>query len=240
MNQNGHSRGINWTHPIKRGHESGCSIDITDIDGYIPENDRERSERAINKSGRYAKENGNTRDAINGHLTTNYNENGYRKKRQRIFSETFEETPILIAVMTYLNYGLLVLVGLIRDILRSIGIEKEKDYTEPKRPGFVPLYQSWENFYTRNLYRRGRDCWNRPICSVAGPTMDVLETTTHDHWWSSEITGKSRKVINLGSYNYLGFSDCKGPCTDAVDKITQKYGVGTCGSRLELGNILNN
>lgn len=56
----------------------------------------------------------------------------------------------------------------------------------------------------------------------------------------SRITGKSRKVINLGSYNYLGFTDCKGPCTDAVDKITQKYGVGTCGSRLELGNILNN
>jgi hypothetical protein len=56
------------------------------------------------------------------------------QKRQRIFNETFEETPILIAVMTYLNYGMLVLVGYIRDILRSIGIEKEKDYTEPKRP----------------------------------------------------------------------------------------------------------
>ena len=36
--------------------------------------------------------------------------------------------------MTYLNYGMLVLVGYIRDILRSIGIEKEKDYTEPERP----------------------------------------------------------------------------------------------------------
>ena len=79
MNQNGHSPGIDWTHPIKRGHESGCSIDITDRDGYIPENDRKHSEGAINKSGIYAKENGNTRDVINGHLTTNYNENGYRK-----------------------------------------------------------------------------------------------------------------------------------------------------------------
>lgn len=79
MNQNGHSPGIDWPHPIKRGHESGCSIDITDRDGYIPENDRKRSEGAINKSGIYAKENGNTRDVINGHLTTNYNENGYRK-----------------------------------------------------------------------------------------------------------------------------------------------------------------
>lgn len=52
--------------------------------------------------------------------------------------------------------------------------------------GFVPLYQSWENFYTRNLYRRVRDCWNRPICSNPGATMDVLERTSKDHWWGCE------------------------------------------------------
>lgn len=158
-------------------------------------------------------------------------------KSKKMFHETFEETPIWIAVMTYLSYGMLVLVGHIRDVLRSIGIEKTKAYTEPKRPGFVPLYQSWENFYTRNLFRRVRDCWNRPICSAAGATMDVLETRTRDHWWSSEITGKKNRVINLGSYNYLGFSDCQGPCTDAAEQSTKTYGVSTCGSRQELGYL---
>ena len=52
--------------------------------------------------------------------------------------------------------------------------------------GFVPLYQSWESFYTRNLYRRIRDCWNRPIGSVAGATMDVLERKSHDYGWNFE------------------------------------------------------
>jgi len=49
------------------------------------------------------------------------------------------------------------------------------------------------------------------------------------------LNGKKKKVINLGSYNYLGFSDSKGPCATAVDKATKKYGLGTCSSRQELG-----
>lgn len=183
----------------------------------------------------------------NGHkLTTNgtYPENGHTKSSnknisegQKVFKESFEETPLVIAILTYLCYGILVLTGHIRDFLRNTGLESDKACTEPKLPGFVPLYQSWESFYTRHVYRRIRDCWNRPICGVAGATMDVMERTTQDHWWSSEMTGKKHNVINLGSYNYLGFSDCKGPCADAAVKITQDYGVGTCGSRQELGYL---
>ena len=29
--------------------------------------------------------------------------------------------------------------------------------------GWPPLLQDWENFYTRRLYHRIQDCWNRPI-----------------------------------------------------------------------------
>lgn len=50
----------------------------------------------------------------------------------------------------------------------------------------MPLFQSWESFYTRNLYRRVRDCWNRPIGSVAGAEMDILERVSYDHGWNFE------------------------------------------------------
>lgn len=43
--------------------------------------------------------------------------------------------------------------------------------------------------------------------------------------------------MNLGSYNYLGFSQNEGPCAEAVDGIVQKFGVGTCASRQELGTF---
>lgn len=48
--------------------------------------------------------------------------------------ESFEETPLYAAIWTYLGYGLLVLVGHIRDFLRNVGIEKQKSCTEPKLP----------------------------------------------------------------------------------------------------------
>ena len=48
--------------------------------------------------------------------------------------ESFEETPLYAAILTYLGYGLLVLVGHIRDFFRNIGLEKQKSCTEPKLP----------------------------------------------------------------------------------------------------------
>lgn len=51
---------------------------------------------------------------------------------------------------------------------------------------FVPLYQDFENFYTRNLYMRIRDNWNRPVCSVPGPKMDLVDRVSHDYNWTFE------------------------------------------------------
>lgn len=50
------------------------------------------------------------------------------------FKEHFEQTPLGVAIWTYLGYAILVVIGQIRDFLRSIGIEKIKSCTEPKLP----------------------------------------------------------------------------------------------------------
>lgn len=49
---------------------------------------------------------------------------------------------------------------------------------------FVPLYQDFENFYTRNLYMRVRDNWNRPVCSLPGPVFDLMERVSDDYNWT--------------------------------------------------------
>lgn len=43
-------------------------------------------------------------------------------------------------------------------------------------------------------------------------------------------------VINLGSYNYLGFAENTGPCADAAAQVTVEYGVGVASTRQEIGN----
>ncbi|XP_008280215.1 serine palmitoyltransferase 2b [Stegastes partitus] len=155
------------------------------------------------------------------------------------FSESFEETPLLVAVLTYMGYGILTIFGYLRDFLRHWNIEKchvarERD----EQKDFVPLYQDFENFYTRNLYMRIRDNWNRPICSVPGAKMDLVERVSHDYNWTFEHTGKVVKdVINMGSYNYLGFAENTGTCADAAIEATQAYGVGVGSTRCEMGNL---
>ncbi|XP_066483911.1 serine palmitoyltransferase 2 [Tiliqua scincoides] len=158
---------------------------------------------------------------------------------KRPFNEAFEETPMLVAVLTYVGYGVLTLFGYLRDFLRHWKIEKCNNATErEEQRDFVPLYQDFENFYTRNLYMRIRDSWNRPICGVPGAKVDMLERVSHDYNWTFKYTGKVIKdVINMGSYNYLGFAENTGFCKEAASKVLSRCGTGVCSSRQEMGNL---
>ncbi|XP_036398170.1 serine palmitoyltransferase 2 [Megalops cyprinoides] len=157
----------------------------------------------------------------------------------RPFNESFEETPMLVAVLTYMGYGILTIFGYLRDFLRDWKIEKCHIARErEEQRDFVPLYQDFENFYTRNLYMRIRDSWNRPICSVPGAKVDLVERVSRDYNWTFDYTGKVVKdVINMGSYNYLGFAENTGVCADAAAEVTTKYGVGVGSTRQEMGNL---
>uniref|UniRef100_A0A673GSZ6 serine C-palmitoyltransferase n=1 Tax=Sinocyclocheilus rhinocerous TaxID=307959 RepID=A0A673GSZ6_9TELE len=176
---------------------------------------------------------------LSDHLRFQYEYKGYIFGSITPFVESFEETPLLVAVLTYIGYGILTIFGYLRDFLRDWKFEKchlAREREEQK--DFVPLYQDFENFYTRNLYMRIRDNWNRPIRSVPGAKMDLVERVTPDYNWTFEHTGKVLKdVINMGSYNYLGFAENTGTCADAASECTVKYGVGVCSSRQETGNL---
>lgn len=106
---------------------------------------------------------------------------------------------------------------------------------EKGNAGFVPLYSSWEDFYTRNVYIRIRDCWNRPICSVPGERIKLLERATPNFGWAFGMTGNTIECINMGSYNYLGFAECFGPCADNSIAAIDKYGVAGCSAREDVG-----
>lgn len=153
--------------------------------------------------------------------------------------EQFGESPLITAVLTYAGFMLLNLLGRLQDFLRWCCILHCPMVSEPKRTrSFVPLYSSYEAFYTRNLYRRVQDCWNRPICSSPGVEITVLHRVTKDNGWTLEFTGEKKHVLNLGSYNYLGFGDPHGPSVDANERTTRQFGVGVASSRQEVGSLI--
>jgi serine palmitoyltransferase len=103
----------------------------------------------------------------------------------------------------------------------------------------VPLYQSFESFYTRNLYRRIRDAWNRPICTVPGTQFEVMERESPDRGWTFRLTGRTIPALNMGSYNYLGFAENSGKCADDSTVATITYGSGIGSTRHEIGESCN-
>ncbi|KAG2467215.1 SPTC3 palmitoyltransferase, partial [Polypterus senegalus] len=158
---------------------------------------------------------------------------------KRPFTESFEQAPLYVAVLTYMGFGVVTLFGYFRDFLRAWGFEKCNLAQErEEQKDFVPLYQDFENFYTRNLYMRVRDNWNRPICSLPGPQFDLMERVSDDYNWTFRHTGKVIDgVINMGSYNYLGFAENDPTFLTSVEESNEKYGSGVCSTRQEMGNL---
>lgn len=155
------------------------------------------------------------------------NVSGIKSKRSK---ESFEEVPLYTAVMTYLGFYMLMFLGYLNQLLFT-----PKVATEKHRDGYVPLYDSFERFYLRYVYRRVRDCWNRPISSVPGAEVVVKDRVTHDYGWTFEFTGTETKCLNLASYNYLGFAQASGPCAESAEKAITKFGCSVCSTRQELG-----
>ncbi|KAI8820389.1 pyridoxal phosphate-dependent transferase [Fimicolochytrium jonesii] len=145
-----------------------------------------------------------------------------------------EETPYGVLMTTYMSYFFLIIFGHIRDFF-GMRFRKEEYAHLSTRDGFAALNSGFDTFYQRRLYRRIRDVFNRPITNVPGRTVTLLERTSDDFNKTFKLTGNTNEVLNLSSYNYLGFAQAEGPCADEVETTIRKYGVGASSSRNEAG-----
>jgi serine palmitoyltransferase len=176
--------------------------------------------------------------------------------------------PVFAACTTYLGYAVLILCGHIRDLFANIFgqgryLRRKTPYNSDNLQDFAPLLKSWENFYTRRLYHRIQDCFNRPIASNPGATIQVLERVSDDGTKTLELLGTiddldtekekeeykesphfskvsedrvARTCLNLGSYNYLGFADDWNiTCKDDVVGVMEDFPVSNSSSRNEYG-----
>ncbi|KAI8072173.1 pyridoxal phosphate-dependent transferase [Gilbertella persicaria] len=163
------------------------------------------------------------------------------RKSYKEFQQTMEPAPFNIVIVTYLNILLLILFGHLRDFFGKIC--KPKAYAHLMlQNGMAPLLSDYDSFYTRRMYMRIRDCWNRPITGVAGRQVHLLERYSPDYNKTFKIssvfgrlTGKVTENLNFSSYNYLGFAQSSGPCADDVELSTRQNGISHCNPRAESG-----
>ena len=146
-----------------------------------------------------------------------------------------EAIPYFTALATFLSYGQLIVVGYIWDFILYTVLRRQRDSSHAV--GYAPLTRDFEDFYTRNLYHRISDCWNRPVCSAPGAWFDVVAreapADAGKRSWPPELkhTGETIRALNLGSYNYLGFAAADEYCTPRVVDTLKARGAATCAPR---------
>eukprot|EP01087_Luapelamoeba_hula_P007610 TRINITY_DN1858_c0_g1_i1.p1 TRINITY_DN1858_c0_g1~~TRINITY_DN1858_c0_g1_i1.p1 ORF type:complete len:544 (-),score=60.95 TRINITY_DN1858_c0_g1_i1:56-1687(-) len=161
-----------------------------------------------------------------------------RKVKESLKMDAEEAMPWITLLTTYFAFVTNIILGHLREFLHKVILRHPTFRCEP---GFAPLIFPKEYFYTRWMYGRIRDCWDRPICSVPAGQIEVMEREIRTgHPWfqdtTNTLTGRKMKAMNLGSYNYLGFAQRSGKCTDEVLESLERYGVGTTGTRTGAGN----
>lgn len=143
-----------------------------------------------------------------------------------------EENPILSILVAQLGFYLLVIIGYINKLLFP-----PKVATEKERSGKNDFLDANESFYLNYIHRRVKDVTNVPICSVPGATVVVIDRVTRDFGWTLEFTQTTTECINLASYNYLGFAENHGSCTEKAIRGISEFGIATNSSRRELGKV---
>lgn len=192
----------------------------------------------------------------------------HQSKKNASKSNNHIELPLFAAYTTYLGYAVLIICGHVRDLLAKICgqgryLRQKTPYNSDNVYFYAPLLKSWENFYTRRLYHRIQDCFNRPIASSPGANIQVLERVSDDGNKTMKLLGTlkdldtdeqrnkyanneafvevsegrvARSCLNLGSYNYLGFADdWKLTCQKDVLGSLQDLPVSNSSCRSEFG-----
>lgn len=144
-----------------------------------------------------------------------------------------DEPPYIIYIATYVSYLILIIIGHIRDFFGKIF--KPSEYEDlVEKDGYAPWYDGFENFYVRRLKTRIDDCFARPIHGAPGRFINCFNRIRYGKT-GYLYDGTSKECLNLSSYNYLGFAQSKGECTDFALSCVDNYGTSACSSRLYVG-----
>lgn len=179
--------------------------------------------------------------------------------------------PAFMAIATYLGYAVQIFCGHVRDICARIFgrgryIRTTLAFPSDNTALYPPLLKSFDDFFTRRIYHRIQDCFNRVLASNPGAHIEVLERVSSngnkslnllgnldnlDNEEQKELYLKSphiamtadgravRKCINLGSYNYLGFADdWMTTCAPEVLASLEDHPVSSSSCRAEFGTTV--
>lgn len=142
--------------------------------------------------------------------------------------------PYYVSLITYLNYLILIILGHVHDFL-ALKFQKDKYSYLMEQDGLAPWYSAFESFYIRRMKQRIDDCFSRPTTGVPGRFIRCIDRVAHNLNEYYTYPGTTTMCLNLSSYNYLGFAQSEGQCTEAALASVEKYGINSGGPRTRIG-----
>lgn len=101
--------------------------------------------------------------------------------------------------------------------------------------GYAALNSDFGSFFTRRVKSRLDDCFGRPVTGSAARTITLLDRSSSDNCVSFKYTHTTTQALNISSYNYLGFAQSRGLCTDSVEQAIASVGITAAGARDDVG-----
>lgn len=163
----------------------------------------------------------------------------YVQRRVDFVDEASDDfVPYIVVLKTYLMYGFLIVLGHIHDFFARILDPRFRENMFEK-DGYAPLTTDFDSFYSRRLKQRLTDCFARPTEGVPGRKITVWDRryAGSDFFKPLVLTGERIRCINLSSYNYLGFAQSKGDCSDAAVEAAKELGLVGGATRFAGGTL---
>ncbi|KAL0265688.1 UNVERIFIED_CONTAM: hypothetical protein PYX00_011402 [Menopon gallinae] len=127
----------------------------------------------------------------------------------------------------------LFVVGQISDLFTYLFFYKNYPFRD--RDGYVPIYSRIESLYIRRAYTYIEDCFNRPICGYPSKYIDVVDREYDRATKRVTPNGKTVRLLNLGSYNYLGLATGDSPTIEKVLMSVDTLPISLAGSLADVG-----
>ena len=134
------------------------------------------------------------------------------------------DPSFVVMCHAYSGYAYLILRGAFLDLLQGLvgsalwWVRKSGAQGKPTSPPLSmkagpPFNSGWVIFYTRRLYKRIQDCWNRPIAGEAGTWLDVVIRKPDGRGDAAPLVPTGEKRRCLCAAHHASRATHPAPCT---------------------------
>ena len=118
---------------------------------------------------------------------------------------------------------------------RTVGIAQSKVLLDHGSKSLSGMLRPTQGQYLKFSDTRSTNAIQLPSCTRRVSNLHDLFIMQHSGFSPLSFTGTSKRCLNLGSYNYLGFAAADEYCTPRVQDTLKELGISSCSSRMDAG-----